>query len=570
MEPEAPAKARSGDSKGNLFLFASAGIGIYVLLRTLDPVIAFPLRMVSTALATVFLNAISIPATREGTAISTLEFSFDVNPDCSGSTSLRVMLTLGALWFGMYPNLSLGRRIFCLVLAAPIAVLCNAIRVMTLVALGDKIGRPVEGLPHELIGVLAFALAMAMVYGMTLLMAREPEVRQHGAPRAHLAVLVAALAVCYAPVLTGPFFLNLGSVPILSASLWTLFVLAGFGLLVLSLWSLPNRNPVSSWVSCVLFTFALVLLVAGTMGDVISMSSLSFLVLLFTLVLHFRGWVAALFTMPLLGVVSLGLPSMLIVKLHGFARALADGTAGRFQLALLVESLLACALIVFFVVFCLRRLRGENHGKVEQDPTAVGGHSVLTSPTVKFFILLAFVGILFQTFFNSQAAAFDDLNRLDVASRVGEWEGIDLEPTAGEVEVFGRDRILSRRYVRERFDPVHLLVSATGADRDRTHKPEICMTGSGWKVQKREIVDLERAERPFAMTKLLLERDTQLLEMRYWFDDGEGMRFGRFERFLPVDTARRLAGKRTDWHVYRVFAPPGSPAMEDFIGELTR
>ena len=62
-------------------------------------------------MGTFFLNALAVPSTLSGTVISTGNFTFDVNPDCSGSTSLRIMLTLGALWFGMYPNLTLGRRL---------------------------------------------------------------------------------------------------------------------------------------------------------------------------------------------------------------------------------------------------------------------------------------------------------------------------------------------------------------------------------------------------------------------------------------------------------------------------
>ena len=132
-EPIPKTKTSGEESNGSLHLFIAAGVVIYVVLKNLNPLIGLPLRHISSTVATFLLNALSVPSTLSGTVISTNSYVFDVNPDCSGSTSLRIMLTLGALWFGMYPNLTLGRRIFALLLAAPIAIFFNAVRVTALV-----------------------------------------------------------------------------------------------------------------------------------------------------------------------------------------------------------------------------------------------------------------------------------------------------------------------------------------------------------------------------------------------------------------------------------------------------
>ncbi|NNM28061.1 MAG: archaeosortase/exosortase family protein [Akkermansiaceae bacterium] len=560
---EAAAGKRSGaGSSGNVLLFAAGGIAIYVLLRVLDPAIAYPLRYISSGVATLLLNALSLPATREGTTISTADFAFDVNPDCSGSTSLRIMLTLGALWFGMYPNLTMGRRLLCLLLAAPIAVLCNALRVTALVFIGDTRRVPVEGLPHEMIGLLAFALAMAIVYLMTLLMAKEPSVRERSGPRAHLAMLVMALLVCYAPVLWGiPL---LASTPIVGV-VHIVFVVAGVGLFATATWGRPAGREAASWIPVSLFTAAVALLVAGTMTDVITFSAVSLGVALFALALYLRGWGFAVLAAPLLGVIFLGLPSVLHGWIARVTSRLAAGDAG-YHLAVVVEALLAAAFIGVFL--WLTRGRAARGAAAAEDPPA-STVAKLSAVPMKAMIFTGVLGVLFQTWFNSGAARFDQLRALQIPAVLGEWTGVDRQPTPREVEVYGRASILSRVYQRPGFDPVHLLVSSTGAKRSNTHHPMRCMMALGWDVRDEEVMEHAGPAGAMPMTKLRLARDDHELEMRFWFDGGDGRSYLSYRDVYLADVTRRLFGRRTDWRVFRLYSRPGSAAMDAFLDALS-
>ena len=550
----------SEDSRGQLILFIAAGIALYAILKTLGPIIDFPLRRISSSLATVILNAISIPSTLGGTVISTANFTFDVNPDCSGSTSLRVMLLLGALWFGMYPNLTFARRLLCLALAAPIAVFFNAVRVTVLVCVGDARGEPIEGFPHELIGIMSFGFAMLAVYLMTLLVAKEPTVRQRSGPRLHLAFLVIGLLVCYAPLFWGAWRMA----PTTPAGLAHVALIAiGLTLVIMAVWSDGEAARIlPEWVPPVLFAGSLVLLPLGTLLDVITLSALSLLGVLLAVILHLRGWRAALACLPLLGVVLLGLPGAHYPLLRGLVGRFATGDS--YLLTALVEVVLAAGLVGLYLYLVSRVDEAEGEPAHKAYPLVPR----LTSLPMKVFILGGLVGSLFQTYFNSQAAAFDKVHRLDVPAVIGEWTSVDLEPTEEEIAAIGRDRIVMRDYTHPEHGTVRLLASATGADRSRAHPPEQCMIVVGWEVREEKVIAQPGPHGELPMTRILLERGEAELEMRYWIEDPEGELFANFRELRSIDIGRRLTGKRTDWHVYRFFAPPGSPVLDHFIADL--
>lgn len=182
-----------------LLLSGGIALGVYVILDALEPFLALPLRESSSRVAEFLLSLLALPITRHGTILSTPNFTFDVVPACSGSTTLRVLLTASIIWCAIHPRLTLGRRLGCVALCVPVALGANGVRVAALAGLGDLLLKPIEGLPHALIGVGAFGLAMAVVYLVTAWLAQPPgsAPRREGGSPASLAL---ALALLYAPV----------------------------------------------------------------------------------------------------------------------------------------------------------------------------------------------------------------------------------------------------------------------------------------------------------------------------------------------------------------------------------
>ena len=85
----------------------------------------------SASVASFLLNSVSFPVQRQGTVLVAENFQWDVVPACSGSTSLRVLLTAAVVWCGIQPRLSWPRKLLCILGAIPLA-LRHGIRVAAL------------------------------------------------------------------------------------------------------------------------------------------------------------------------------------------------------------------------------------------------------------------------------------------------------------------------------------------------------------------------------------------------------------------------------------------------------
>ncbi len=154
---------------------AGIGVGLLLAIELLDSFLALPLRALSASLASFLLNSVSFPVQRQGTLLVAENFQWDVVPACSGSTSLRVLLTAAIIWCGIQPRLSWPRKLLCILGAIPLALLANGIRVAVLTYLGTIQLRPVEGLLHNLIGVAALMLGMGAVVLLTTLVMSDSQ-----------------------------------------------------------------------------------------------------------------------------------------------------------------------------------------------------------------------------------------------------------------------------------------------------------------------------------------------------------------------------------------------------------
>ena len=121
-------------------LAGSVAAGVFLVFESLAAFVATPLRELSSFLAQLVLGVTGFPVTRNGTILSTPNATFDVVPACSGSTTLQVLLFVAIVWCGVHPRLTPARRGAAVLLAVPLAILANAIRVAALVAAGHILG----------------------------------------------------------------------------------------------------------------------------------------------------------------------------------------------------------------------------------------------------------------------------------------------------------------------------------------------------------------------------------------------------------------------------------------------
>jgi exosortase len=123
-----------------------------------------PMQALAAHNAIVGLNGLGIPAVAEGNIIHLPGATLEVAEACSGIRSLYAFLALGALLARTLP-LPWWGRIAVFLLTIPLSVVGNAIRVWGS-GVAAYIGGPAtaEGVPHEIMGLVIFALALGVLY----------------------------------------------------------------------------------------------------------------------------------------------------------------------------------------------------------------------------------------------------------------------------------------------------------------------------------------------------------------------------------------------------------------------
>ena len=167
-------------SSGFSMLITLAGIAIYFFgiraLRTFAFPILFLIFMMHLPLVTIanisfkmklfaaemskdLINAIGIPAIRQGSLIIMRQTNLMVGDPCSGLRSLISLLALGSL-FSYYANVSRIRKTILFSASIPLALASNIARISFLCFMSEVYGpKSAEGLVHDAAGMMVFVLA---------------------------------------------------------------------------------------------------------------------------------------------------------------------------------------------------------------------------------------------------------------------------------------------------------------------------------------------------------------------------------------------------------------------------
>ncbi len=125
--------------------------------------VAFPLKLFITKVSVTFLKIIGIVVVREGNIIMFPATTLEVADACSGIRSLVSLIAL-AVAYACLVNTTNFRRWIIIVSAIPIALITNALRVIVTGILAQYWGaRAAEGFFHEFAGLMVFALALAIL-----------------------------------------------------------------------------------------------------------------------------------------------------------------------------------------------------------------------------------------------------------------------------------------------------------------------------------------------------------------------------------------------------------------------
>lgn len=144
--------------------FPLAFLVLMIPSSTLLEQITFPLQIIASKTATFLLMLAGVPAVREGNIILLPTARLEVAEACSGIRSLFSLLTL-TIVYGYLAETKIGVRVLLAVMAVPISVLANALRIAFTGLIVENWGvERAEGMVHLLSGWLVFVASLALVF----------------------------------------------------------------------------------------------------------------------------------------------------------------------------------------------------------------------------------------------------------------------------------------------------------------------------------------------------------------------------------------------------------------------
>jgi exosortase len=144
--------------------FPLAFLVLMIPSSTLLEQITFPLQIIASKTATFLLMLAGVPAIREGNIILLPSARLEVAEACSGIRSLFSLLTL-TIVYGYLAETKIGVRVLLALMAVPISILANALRIaFTGLVVEYWGGERVEGTVHLLSGWLVFVASLALIF----------------------------------------------------------------------------------------------------------------------------------------------------------------------------------------------------------------------------------------------------------------------------------------------------------------------------------------------------------------------------------------------------------------------
>jgi EpsI family protein len=518
-----------------------AGLLCYLLLSLLDGFIASSLRQTSSWIAYIFLKAAAFPVVLEGNTLSTPNMRFDVIPACNGSTTLRILLLTGIFWVGIQEKIKNVHKLLCCVIIIPLALLINGFRLFILVSMSHFLFKPVEGDLHALTGVGIYLLGMILLIALTSLFEGEHK-KEHR--KSHLLLGISAFIIIFFTYL--PFFMwtfqAWKSSPL--DRIGYIFVLLSISLIIFS-WRRVEKGRPHLKGALAFFLISFGALVTSTLAEINFLSALSFLCLGFASQLMLIGRRFFIVTAPLLILAFIGVPvtAFIINKVLFFILGHSSGTWTQ-----VVQISLAFSMIGLWW-YSLKKHRISEKDKFE-----------INEKSLNRFTCYLLIFLVVKLCFHSSAPFTSLKSEINMSYLLGDWAGVN-KPVSNIIQ---GSQVWFRIYSKEG-KLVEVIITSSGGNRHHLHPPEYCLTGSGWKISKKEsrkILFQGLIEREVG--ELSLKKDGQKRHFIHWYTDGETY-FPDYLSMLAEDTLRRFQGKRTNWYLFRVLATERETLTEDFL-----
>lgn len=171
------------------------------------------------------------------------------------------------------------------------------------------------------------------------------------------------------------------------------------------------------------------------------------------------------------------------------------------------------------------------------------------------FLMFAFAaGVTYWVNTRPLKVLFDaDLNA--VPTRIGAWDGEDLEITSDVASALDADEVLSRSYMRSDDELMQLLVVYRKyGRRGFAHRPEMCYPAAGWELVSKSYTTVPYGGRDIQAVKIVAQKDYSKDIIVYWFASGQDMEANFVKQQLKM-AMDRLRTQKYGWAFIRINSP---------------
>ena len=146
-------------------LFFPLGFLVFMIPLPFIPDLAYRLQEISIHSSTWLLDMLTLPITSSGSDIYLRDATFTIGLPCSGINTLVALLALAAVYVYILKG-SFYKRIGIVILAFPIAIVANILRITTIILVAYYINiEPATGWYHDLSSLIFFIIAfLALVF----------------------------------------------------------------------------------------------------------------------------------------------------------------------------------------------------------------------------------------------------------------------------------------------------------------------------------------------------------------------------------------------------------------------
>lgn len=122
-------------------------------------------------------------------------------------------------------------------------------------------------------------------------------------------------------------------------------------------------------------------------------------------------------------------------------------------------------------------------------------------------ILLIVTSVISMRLFVRQRSDHDLLDVRTFPYKVGNWQGRNLKITEKEYQILETRNLISREYTNAANEKLYLFIVYSETNRSVFHPPEVCMMGSGIKINDKQIDKINTGKIEFLTNKMYLEKN---------------------------------------------------------------